>query len=132
MFVTGGLWVAALFLRLAVAGFLVFFRSGGDALAAKFFGIVLAEQDVPFFAAFQDFFLLGSDAFADFHFDFFFFAKDIGHCLDHVLTDGVAILDEFHLVGLHQQIYQLMRDAHNFFAAQSHSLKWPLFPSLAA
>jgi hypothetical protein len=99
----------------------VFFGGCGYALAAKFFGVIFPVEDVPLFAAFEDFFFLGSDALADFGFDFFLVAEDVGHGLDHVLTDGVAVLDEFDFVALHQKIDDLMGDADNFFAAQSHN-----------
>ncbi len=115
----------------AMPGFLMFFRSGGNPHAAEFFAVIFAEQDVPLFAAFDDLFLLGSDALADFDFDFFFLAQNISDALDDVLADGIAVLDKFDFVGLHQQISDLVRDAHNFFAAQSHVSSVPLFCSLA-
>ena len=59
-------------------------------------------KDIPLFTAFENFFFLGSDALADFDFDLFFLAQDIGHGLDHVLADGVAVFDKLDLVALHQ------------------------------
>src|ERR1700682_2684993 len=38
--------------------FFVFFRRGGDAHAAKFFGIIFSKQQIPFFAALENFFFL--------------------------------------------------------------------------
>jgi len=86
--------------NLAVAGSLVLFGSRGDTLAAKFFRVVFAKKDVPFLAAFQNFFFLGRDALADFDLDLFFFFEDVGHGLNHVLTDGVAIFDKFDFIAL--------------------------------
>ena len=118
-------------MMLAVAGFLMLFGCGRDTLAAKFFGIVFAEEDIPFFAAFQDFLLLGSDALADLDLDFLFFFEDIGDGLDNVLANGVAVLHEFDIVALDEQFDNLVGDADNFFAAQSHSFGSALFPSVA-
>jgi len=58
----------------AVAGFLMLFGSGGNPRAAQLIGIIFAEQEVPLFAAFQNFLFLRGDFFADFNFDFFFLA----------------------------------------------------------
>ena len=107
---------------MAVAGLLVFFRGCGDAHAAEFFAVILAEEDVPLFAAFKNFFFLGSDALANFHFDFFFFAEDVGHGLNHVLTNSVAVFDEDDVVALHQEIDDLVGDTYNFFTAQAHAM----------
>src|SRR6266481_1625272 len=112
----------------AVAGFLVLFGGGGDAGAAEFVGIILAEQQVPLLAAFENFFFLRGDLLADFDLDFFFLAQDVGHGLDHVLADSVAVFDKFHFVALHQQVHDLVRDAHHFFPAQSPSVLSPLSP----
>jgi len=57
---------------------------------------------------------------------FFFLAENVGHGLDHVLANGVAVFDEFHFIALHQQIHDLVGDAHDFFAGQSHSVVSPL------
>src|SRR5271157_3176359 len=106
----------------AVASLLMFFWSGSDAGAAQFIGIIFAEEDVPLFAAFQNFFFLRGDLLADFHFDLFFLAKNVGHGLDHVLADGIAVLDKFDFIALDQQVHDLVRDTHDFFAGQSHSV----------
>jgi len=118
--------------RLAVAGLLVLFGGGGDTHAAEFIGIVLAEEEIPLLTAFDDFLFLGSDALADFGFDLFFFAQDVGDGLDDVLADGVAVFDELDFIALHEKIGDLMGDADDFFAAQSHRVCRPQFPSLAA
>ena len=115
-----------------MAGLLVFFGGCGNTNAAEFIGIVFAEEDVPLLAAFEDFFFLGSDALADFDLDFFFFAKDFGNGLNDMLANGVAVFDELDFVALHEKIGDLVGDTHNFFAAQSHRVGVPQFPSLAA
>ena len=99
---------------------MVFFGGGGDALAAEFFGIIFAEKDVPLLAALEDFFFLGGDALADFEFDLLLVLEDICKSLNDVLADGVAVLDELDFVGLDEEIDDLVGDADNFFAAQSH------------
>src|ERR1700676_395885 len=104
----------------AVVLVLVFFGGGGDAHAAEFFGVVFAVQDLPLFAAFDDFFFLGSDALADFEVGFFFFAERGGDNLDDMLANGVAIVDEFDVVAGDEDVGDLVRDADNFFAAESH------------
>ena len=38
--------------------FFMFFWRGGDAHAAKFFGVILSKQQIPLFAAFENFFFL--------------------------------------------------------------------------
>ena len=111
---------------------MVLFGGGGDAHTTEFVGIVFAEENFPFLAALEDFLLLGSDAFADFDLDLFFFAKDIGDGLDDVLADGIAVLDKLDFVALHEEIGDLMGNADDFFAAQSHRVGVPQFPSLAA
>ena len=108
-----------------MAGLLVLFGGGGDTHAAEFIGIVFAEEEVPFLAAFDDFLFLGRDALADFDLDLFFLAKDIGDGLDDVLADGVAVLDKLDFIALHEKIGDLMGDADNFFAAQSHRVCRP-------
>ena len=100
-----------------MSGFLVFFRGGGNAHAAELFAVIFTEKDVPLFATFKNLFFLGSDALADFDLDFFFFAENVGHSLDHVLTNSVAVFDKDDIVALHQEIDDLVRDAYNFFAA---------------
>ena len=114
-----GWWLVG---AVAVAGFLMFFWGGGDAHAAEFFAVIFAEKDVPLFAAFENFFFLGGDALANFHFDFFFFAEDVGHGLDHVLSNGVAIFDKDDVVTLYQQIDDLVGDPYNFFTTQAHAM----------
>ena len=99
---------------------LVFFGAGGDAHAAEFFGVVLAIEDFPLFAAFDDFLFLRSNAFADLEVGFFFFAERGGHDLDDLLANGVAIVDEFDIVAGDEDVGDLVRDADNFFAAESH------------
>jgi len=113
-------------------GLLVLFGGGGDTHAAEFIGIVFAEEKVPLLAAFEDFFFLGRDALADFDLDLFFLAEDIGDGLDDVLADGVAVLDKLDFIALHEKIGDLIGDADNFFAAQSHHVCMPRFPSPAA
>jgi hypothetical protein len=103
-----------------VAGSLVFLWRGRDALAAKFIGIIFAEEDVPLLAALKDFFLLRGDAPADFDFDFFLFLKDVSDGLHDMLANSIAVLDELDFVALDEEINDLVGDTDNFFAAQSH------------
>src|SRR5208337_1311582 len=113
-------------------GLLMFFRGGRNSLTTKLFCVVLSKQHVPFLTAFQNFFLLGGDALAHFDFHLLFFLQYVGHGLHYVLTDRVAVFYKFHFISLDQQIDELMGDAHNLFAAQSHGFSvGSLFPSLA-
>src|SRR5271166_3632147 len=63
----------------AVPGLLVLFGRRGNARAAEFVGIIFPEEHVPLFAALENFFFLRGDFLADFHFDLFFLAKNVGH-----------------------------------------------------
>src|SRR5260370_13046257 len=99
---------------------------GGNAHAAEFIEVILLVEHVPFLAAFQDFLLLRGDAFAHFQLDFFFVAQHGRQNLHDLLADGVAVVDEFHVVAVDQHLGDLVRNSDNFFAAQSHR---PLFPT---
>jgi hypothetical protein len=86
----------------------VFLRGCGYAHAAKFFGIVLAIEEVPLFAALDDFFLLRSNAFAGFEFSFFFLAEGGGEDFDDLTADGVAVVNELDVVAGHQDVGELV------------------------
>src|SRR5215472_9788034 len=92
----------------------------GDSEPAKFVLVVLFVQHIPLFAAFQDLFLLRGDALADFQLDFLFVAENGRQNLDDVLTNGVAVINEFHFVAGHQHVRDLVRQPDNFLTAQSH------------
>src|SRR5712672_680848 len=100
---------------------------GGYAHAAEFVGVILAIEDVPLFAAFEDFFFLRSDALADFGVGFLFFFQRRSKNLHDLLADGVAILDKFNIVAGDQDIGDLMRQPNHFFARKSHA-RIPAFP----
>ena len=95
----------------------MFFGSGGHTHAAKFFGIIFAKQQIPLFAAFENFFFLRGDALAGFELGFLFFAQRGGENLNDLTPDGVAVVDEIDVVAGDQDIGQLVGDADNFFAA---------------
>jgi len=115
-----------------VPGLLVLLRGRGDSHASEFLGVVFAEQNVPFLTAFEDFLFLRSDALADLDFDLLLFLQDVGHGLDHVLTDGVAVLDELDFIALHQQIHDLVGNANDLLSAQTHGSVGALLTSLLA
>src|SRR6266851_1465437 len=96
-------------------------RGGGNAHAAELVGVILAVEDVPLFAAFEDFFLLRSDALADFGVGFLFFLQCGSENLHDLLADGVAVLDKLHLVAGDQHFGNLVRQANDFFPAESHA-----------
>ena len=97
-----------------------------DTHAAEFVGVVFAVEDVPLFAAFEDFFFLRGDALADFGVGFLFVAERGGENLDDMLTDGVSIFNKFDVVAGHQHVGDLVGQADDFFAAESH---FPWMPS---
>src|SRR6266849_10098532 len=103
------------------AAFAAVVGGGGDAHAAEFVGVILAVEDVPLFAALKDLFFLRGDAFADFGVGFFFFFQRGGKNLHDLLTNGVAVLDKLHLVAGDQHFGNLMRQANDFFPAESHA-----------
>src|SRR5260370_22565658 len=84
-------------------------RGGGDSHAAELIAVILAIEDVPLFAALENFFLLRSDALADFGVGFLFVLQRGGENLHDLLADGVAVLDEFHFVAGAPPIGNLMR-----------------------
>src|SRR6266403_5304051 len=99
---------------------------GGYAHAAEFVGVIFAVEDVPLFAAFEDFFFLRSDALAEFGVGFLFFFQSGSKNLHDLLADGVAILDKFDIIAGDEDIGDLMRQANHFFARKSHA-KNPAF-----
>src|SRR5207253_7512047 len=66
---------------------------------------------------------------ADFQLDFFFVLEHGGQDLYDLLTNGVAVVDEFHFVAGHQHIGNLVRESDNFFTAQSHHALTVPFPA---
>ncbi len=95
----------------------MFFGGGGHPHAAKFLGIIFAKEQIPLFAAFENFFFLRGDALAGFELGFFFFAQCGGNDLNDLTTNGIAVVDEIDVVAGDQDIGQLVGDADNFFAA---------------
>src|SRR5712692_1302870 len=93
---------------------------GGNAHAAELIEVILLVKNVPLLAAFQDFLFLRGNAPADFQLDFFFVSQHGGQNLDDLLADGVAVVDEFHIVAVDQHLGDLVRNSDNFFAAESH------------
>jgi len=107
----------------------MFLGGRGYAHAAKFFGIVFAIEEVPLFAALEDFFLLRSNAFAGLEFSFFFLAERGGEDFDDLTTDGVAVVNKLDVIAGYQDVGELVGDADNFFAAKSHYFEGPLVPN---
>src|SRR6266446_7892643 len=94
---------------------------GGDSHAAQFVGVILAIEDVPLFAAFEDFFFLRRDALADFGVGFLFVLQRRRKDLHDLLADGVAVFNKFYFVAGDKHIGNLMRQANHFFASESHA-----------
>src|SRR5438552_6617705 len=95
-------------------------RSGGDARAAKLILVILLVENVPLLAAFEDFFLLRSDSLADFQLDLLFVFQSGRQNLNHLLPNGVAVVDEFHFLALDKYVRDLVRQPNNFFPGQAH------------
>ena len=96
----------------------------GYAHAFQAFGVVFAVEDVPLFAAFQDFFFLRGDFGADFGVHLGFHFQKSGDDRDDFLADGVAVFDEIHVWAGDQKINDAMGEAYGFFACQSHGVSW--------
>ena len=84
------------------------------------FGVILAVDDVPFLAAFEDFLFLGADLGADFGVHLLFELQERGKNIDDFVADGVAVLDEVDVRAGDQKIENFMREANGFFAAESN------------
>src|SRR5229473_2885310 len=93
---------------------------GGDAHAAKLILVIFFVEDVPLLAAFQDFFLLRSDFLAHFQFNLLFFFQCGGQNLHDLLSNGVAVVDEFHFFAFDQHFRYLVREPYDFFAGEAH------------
>src|SRR5882762_11759834 len=94
--------------------------SRGDAHAAKLILVILLVEDVPLLAAFQNFFFLRSDSLADFQFDLLFLFERGGQNLHHLLANGVAVVDEFHVFAGDKHFGDLVREPYDFFAGKAH------------
>src|SRR5260370_7183508 len=98
--------MAMLILRSATlqsgAAFAAVVGGGGDAHAAEFVSVILSIEDVPLFAAFENFLLLRSDALADFGVGFLFLFQRGGENLPDLLANGVAILAQLPFLARHQ------------------------------
>src|SRR6266478_2407100 len=95
-------------------------RRGGDAHAAEFVAIILLEEHVPLFAAFEDFFLLRSNLLADLQLHLLLFLQRGCQDQHHLLPDGVPVIHKFYVVARHQHVRNLVRQSHNLFPAKSH------------
>src|SRR5437016_434253 len=95
-------------------------RSGGDAHAAKFILVILLVKDVPLLAAFQDFLFLRSDSLAHFQFDLLFVLERGRQNLHYLLTNRVAVVDEFHFLAFDEYLRNLVRESYDFFASEAH------------
>src|SRR6266576_7063251 len=94
--------------------------SGGDAHAAKLILVILLVEDVPLLASFEDFLFLRSDSLADFQFDLLFLFERGGQNLHHLLANGVAVVDEFHVFAGDKHFGDLVREPYDFFAGEAH------------
>src|SRR5271170_2973279 len=106
------------------------FRRRGYAHTAQLLRIILAIEQIPLFAALENFFFLRGNAFARFELGLLFFAQRGGQDLDDLAANGVAVVDEIDVLAGHQHIGELVRDADNFFAAKSHCFEDPRVPKL--
>jgi hypothetical protein len=103
----------------------MFFGSRGHTHAAELLGIILAVEQIPLFTALENFLFLGGDALAGFELGFFFFAERGGKDFDDLTANSIAVFDELDVIAGHQDVRELVRDAHNFFAAESHCFEDP-------
>src|SRR5882762_217181 len=95
-------------------------RRSGNSHAAKFILIILFMEDIPLLAAFEDFFFLRSDFLADFQFNLLFVFQRSRQDLHHLLPNGVAVVDKFHFLAVHQHVRDLVREPYDFFAGEAH------------
>src|SRR5437660_12655305 len=91
-----------------------------DAHAAKFILVILLVKDVPLLAAFQDFLFLRSDSLAHFQFDLLFVLERGRQNLHYLLTNRVAVVDEFHFLAFDEYLRNLVRESYDFFASEAH------------
>jgi hypothetical protein len=97
----------------------------GHAHAFQSFGVVFAVENVPLFAAFEDFFFLGGDFGADFGVHLSFDFQQRGDDGDDFLANGVAVFHKVHVGTGDQEINDAMGEAYGFFACQSHGIgRW--------
>jgi hypothetical protein len=96
-------------------------RRSGDSQAPEFVGIIFPVQDVPLFAAFQNFFLLRSNLLADLRVGLLFVAQSVRQNLYYLLANGVAILHKLNVVAGHQHFRNLVGQPNNLLAGKSHS-----------
>ena len=68
----------------------------GDAQPFESLAIISAVQDVPLFAALEDFFFLRGDLRADFGINLFFELQQRRKNVDDFLANGVAVFDEIY------------------------------------
>src|SRR5579859_2323301 len=98
---------------------------GGNSHPPQLVCVILAVEDVPLLAVFENFLFLRGDFLADFQVGFFFFVQRGCQDLDYLLPDRVPVFDEFHVIARNQHVRNLMGHSDNFFAAQSHSSRLP-------
>lgn len=89
----------------------------GDSHPAHLFTIILAVEDVPFLAAFENFLLLRTDLLADLGVHLLFFFEETEKNLYHVLPNGGAVFDEFHILDGHENVGNDVGQAHGLFTA---------------
>jgi len=98
----------------------VLFWSCSNAVATELLSIELAVKNAPFLAVFEDFLFHGRDLLAGFDVPLLFFAKLVRKNGDNLLTDGVAVFDEFDLVACDKDVHHFVRQPDNFFSRKSH------------
>ncbi len=76
----------------------------GHAQPLEAFGVIFAVEDIPLFAAFEDFLLLRGDLRADFGVHLLFELQQRCENIDDFLADGVAVFDEIHVVAGNEKI----------------------------
>jgi hypothetical protein len=97
-----------------------------DSQSTELVSVVLSVENVPLFASLENFLFLRGDLFADFGVGFFLVTQGRGENLDNLLADGVAVFNEFNFVAGDQHIGNLVREADDFFASESHLDRVPL------
>src|SRR5690348_5446345 len=91
-----------------------------DTHALHCLGVILAVEDVPLLAAFEDFLLLRRNLSAHFCVDLLFLFQQRCEDIDDFQPDCVAVLDKIHVGIRDQRIDHSVRQSDSFFAAQSH------------
>jgi hypothetical protein len=92
----------------------------GDAQALEPFGVILAVEDVPLFAALEDLFFLRTNFRADVRVYLLLKFEKRGDNGDDFLANSVAVLDKIDFRTGNKKVDDAMGEANRFFAGESH------------